>query len=92
MTLALCSLFSFPSISLDPSNIHLSNQDSHKAYIAAPSPSNPTNSSHVSHSLERYLKDETISLPKTQFSNLHIESAELEAETRIQNILSSLDL
>ena len=82
----------FPSLSLNLSNIPLSNQDSHKSYITAPPPSNSTSSSHVSHSLSRYLKDETISLPKTQFSNLHIESAELEAEARIQNILSGLDL
>jgi hypothetical protein len=82
----------FPSISSSSSEIPLSNQDSPKKYITAPAPSNPTSSSQVSHSLQRYLSDEIISLPKTQFSNLHIESAELEAEARIQNILLGLDL
>jgi hypothetical protein len=46
----------------------------------------------ISDPLERYLGDDALPVPQSQFNHLRIERAEVEAEARMQAILEGFDL
>jgi hypothetical protein len=46
----------------------------------------------ISERLERYLEDDEMPVPQSQFNRLRVERVEREAEARMRSILSGFDL
>ncbi len=51
-----------------------------------------SHSRNMSESLERYLGDDALPVPQSQFSHLRVERAELDAEARMRAILGAINL